>query len=227
MITASLSSVQKYLNRQLHDQSCHDKVAESLLSDSLAELESSIDSAKTISLCSQHQKRIVDDVLTLSKLDSALLELTPVSIEPKVVTQDALEMFSAEFSAADVQMDFCVEQSYYDLDIDRLMLDSSRLVQVLINLIGNALKFTKEQDVRRITVTIGASSTSPSGQSNAFSYISPSKHFSDPTIRPDWGRGEPVYLVYKVQDTGCGINDHDLTQIFEKFIQANPRTHSE
>ena len=33
----------------------------------------SIDAAQTIALCAQHQKRIVDDVLTLSKLDSAML----------------------------------------------------------------------------------------------------------------------------------------------------------
>jgi signal transduction histidine kinase len=36
-------------------------------------LTDSIDAAQTIALCAQHQKRIVDDVLTLSKLDSAML----------------------------------------------------------------------------------------------------------------------------------------------------------
>jgi PAS domain S-box-containing protein len=38
----------------------------------------SIDAAQTIALCAQHQKRIVDDVLTLSKLDSAMLMVRPV-----------------------------------------------------------------------------------------------------------------------------------------------------
>ncbi len=37
----------------------------------------SIDAAQTIALCAQHQKRIVDDVLTLSKLDSAMLMVRP------------------------------------------------------------------------------------------------------------------------------------------------------
>jgi hypothetical protein len=41
-------------------------IADSIVSDS-------IDAAQTIALCAQHQKRIVDDVLTLSKLDSAML----------------------------------------------------------------------------------------------------------------------------------------------------------
>ena len=44
-------------------------------------LTDSIDAAQTIALCAQHQKRIVDDVLTLSKLDSAMLmvRLTGIS----------------------------------------------------------------------------------------------------------------------------------------------------
>jgi hypothetical protein len=63
-------------------------------------LDSSIDAAQTIALCAQHQvsipflrsvtltnqdcnqKRIVDDILTLSKLDSALLMVTPVAVQP-------------------------------------------------------------------------------------------------------------------------------------------------
>jgi signal transduction histidine kinase len=62
-------------------------------------LESSIDAAQTSALCAQHQvrvsvddetfanpgvkqKRIVDDILTLSKLDSALLVVTPVAVQP-------------------------------------------------------------------------------------------------------------------------------------------------
>jgi len=52
-------------------------------SEKIADLfDSAIDAAQTISLCAQHQKRIVDDILTLSKLDSALLIVTPVAVQP-------------------------------------------------------------------------------------------------------------------------------------------------
>lgn len=44
-------------------------------------LESNLDAAQTIVLCAQHQKRIIDDVLTLSKLNSALLQVTPISVQ--------------------------------------------------------------------------------------------------------------------------------------------------
>jgi signal transduction histidine kinase len=42
-------------------------------------LESNLDAAQTIVLCAQHQKRIIDDVLTLSKLNSTMVHVTPVS----------------------------------------------------------------------------------------------------------------------------------------------------
>lgn len=42
-------------------------------------LESNLDAAQTIVLCAQHQKRIIDDVLTLSKLNSKI-HVTPVRI---------------------------------------------------------------------------------------------------------------------------------------------------
>lgn len=47
-------------------------------------LESGIDAAQTITLCAQHQKRIVDDILSVSKLDSQLLIVTPVDCQPLV-----------------------------------------------------------------------------------------------------------------------------------------------
>lgn len=46
-----------------------------------------IDAAETIQLCAQHQKNIVDDILTISKLDSNLLMIAPVSIQPVKVVQ--------------------------------------------------------------------------------------------------------------------------------------------
>ncbi len=49
-------------------------------------LDSNLDAAQTIVLCAQHQKRIIDDVLTLSKLNSALLQVTPISVQVSLTT---------------------------------------------------------------------------------------------------------------------------------------------
>ena len=85
-----------------------------------------IDAAHTIALCAQHQKRIVDDILTLSKLDSALLMVTPVDVQPVTVAQRALKMFEGEVQSADIEMRFKVDPSFRELDIDWVKMDPSR-----------------------------------------------------------------------------------------------------
>jgi signal transduction histidine kinase len=101
--------------------------------------EDCIDAAQTIALCAQHQKRIVDDILTLSKLDSALLMVTPVDVQPLAVVQRALKMFEGELTNADIQLKFIVDPSFKAHSIDWIKCDPSRVLQVLINLTTNAI----------------------------------------------------------------------------------------
>jgi signal transduction histidine kinase len=91
---------------------------EGLLQTAKDVFDSSIDAAQTIALCAQHQKWIVDDVLTLSKLDSALLLVTPVDVQPVAVVQRALKMFEGELETNDIDLEFQIEQSYRDFRID-------------------------------------------------------------------------------------------------------------
>ncbi|KAF2765202.1 hypothetical protein EJ03DRAFT_217859 [Teratosphaeria nubilosa] len=213
---------------------CSDEIASSLtkfrqgedrvISDDL--LTSCLDAAQIISLCSQHQKRIVDDILTLSKLDSALLLVTPVDAQPLTVVQRALKMHEGELQAADIQMKFVVDQSYRDLGLDWVKLDPSRVLQVLINLTTNAIKFTGTEKKRTITVTIGASAVRPSDVQDA-----PVKYFPTRSKRQtnlnerDWGDGDIVYIHFSVKDTGRGLNPEEKKMLFMRFSQASPRTH--
>jgi signal transduction histidine kinase len=60
-----------------------------------------IEAADTIIYCAMHQKRIVNDILTLSKLDSDLLVIAPQpAIFSKIIRQ-ALRIFEAELNRAD------------------------------------------------------------------------------------------------------------------------------
>jgi signal transduction histidine kinase len=96
------------------------------------EIESTIDSLQTIITCSLHQKRVVDDVLTLSKLDSELVVITPVRVQAAVLILEAMKMFDMECQKMDIKFDFQEDESAREFAW--VMLDPSRMVQVLINL---------------------------------------------------------------------------------------------
>lgn len=61
-----------------------------------AAYEAILDSAQTIALCAQHQKRIVDDILSLSKLDASLLVVTPGEVDPISTVKHALKLHHQE-----------------------------------------------------------------------------------------------------------------------------------
>lgn len=100
-------------------------------------VESNLDAAQTIVLCAQHQKRIIDDVLTLSKLNSNLLHVTPVQVQVEATVRRTLKMFESELQAHNIQMTFEVEPSYIDAKIDKVFCDPVRLTQIFINLLTN------------------------------------------------------------------------------------------
>ncbi|KAH8883669.1 hypothetical protein GQ53DRAFT_752891 [Thozetella sp. PMI_491] len=186
-------------------------------------LDSCVEAANTISLCANHQKRIVDDILTLSKLDSKLLLVTPIDVQPVTVVQDVLRMFEAELNSQGIQCRFQIEPSYLDLAVDWVKLDPSRIRQVLINLMTNAMKFTQSQEARCITIGLGASRDV---RDLGFSYFPTAKKDStDPTDEADWGDGEKINLHLAITDTGPGLDDDEKQILFRRFSQASPRTH--
>ena len=164
--------------------------------------------------------------MTLSKLDSALLLVTPVDVQPVTVVQRALRMFEGEMQTADISMEFKVDDSFNELRVDWVRIDPSRLLQVLINLTTNAIKFTTTQAKRTIKITLSALLERPSSQdANFVSYIPTRSKRQDLTTTPEWGTGEPVYIHFAVRDTGRGLSEDETKALFQRFSQASPRTH--
>lgn len=61
-------------------------------------VEAALEASNTIMYCVQHQKQIVDDVLTLSKLDADLLVVSPVPVEPMV--RRTLQVYRSQMANA-------------------------------------------------------------------------------------------------------------------------------
>ncbi|CAI6081042.1 unnamed protein product [Clonostachys chloroleuca] len=192
-------------------------------------LENCLDAANTINLCASHQKRIVDDILTLSKLDSNLLNVTPIDEQPIKVVQRALKMFESEIVAHDIEFEFRVDKSFEEYGIKWVKLDPSRLSQVLINLMTNAIKFTQGRERRSIVVSVAASKdveqvTKQEGI--RFFERSPNgRPAMDIDNEEDWGSGERVNIHCTVEDSGPGLGHEELKLLFQRFQQATPRTH--
>jgi len=186
-------------------------------------VDSCMEAANTIALCASHQKRIVDDILTLSKLDSNLLLVTPIDVQPVVVVRNVLKMFESELNSNDIKGQFQVDQSYKDLAVDWVKLDPSRLRQVLINLMTNAIKFTQGRPSRSIVISLGASKDVASV---GMAYI-PARYpdQEDVTDGADWADGEKLNLHVAVTDTGPGLDDDEKKILFQRFSQVSPRTH--
>lgn len=184
-------------------------------------IESSMDCANTIMACVAHQKTIIDDVLTLSKLNSGLLQTSPVEVDPVVEVDGALRIFEAELEQADIELDFKVTDAYRRLEMRHVLLDPVRLRQILINLFTNAIKFTKSESHRRIAVSLAATTERPSRSIEGVPYLSSS---SKRPVSPNRSN-DTVYILLAVEDTGCGIDKTELDRLFQRFQQASPKTH--
>ena len=192
------------------------------------DLENCIESARTISLCVQHQKSIVDDILTVSKLDSNLLVLTPTTAQPADVVRRVIRMFEPELQAKDIKMICEVEPTFQALGADWMILDPSRVLQILINLVTNAIKFMAGCAERRITLTVGVSRDPPQFLEDP-GFKSIPRRFPQATMLTGdgWGEGDLLYVRFQVEDTGCGLTPEEVDVLFQRFSQASPRTHAQ
>ncbi|TIA07743.1 hypothetical protein D6C80_09612 [Aureobasidium pullulans] len=189
---------------------------------------SSAEAVNIITSCSSHQKRIVDDLLTLSKLDSNLLQINQAPVRATSILDDMRRVFEIEAGRAEIELRIQADPSIKAMNVDNVMLDTGRVHQILINLITNALKFTKDKPQRRVTITMGSSEKRPSdGILSSIDFALP--HTLSDTVRESEAVAsgpETFFIWFTVSDSGRGIKPDEKTKLFSRFQQASPRTYS-
>ena len=137
---------------------------------------------------------LINDILDLTKVDAGqvVLERTPFSLPD--VMEKACEVLAHQAHGKSLELLCRVRPD----TPEHLVGDPVRLRQVLVNLVGNAVKFTSQGEV-----SVEASPNQPL------------------TLAPDSGE---VEILFSVRDTGIGIPEDQRQNIFQSFTQADSST---
>ena len=130
--------------------------------------------------------RNISDILDFSKIEAGALEISIGAFSIPEVVQSTIKTFAGQLVNSDVALNYHIAPGVPNVVLG----DSSRIRQILFNLVGNAIKFTDQGEIK-VTVELADSDF------------------------PD-----SILLKISVADSGIGIPRHMLDALFEPFIQA-------
>ncbi len=130
---------------------------------------------------------LINHILDLSKIEAGKLELDKAPLDLRVILEEIIEMFAEKSEGKGLELACLVHENFRPV----VEGDATRLRQVLMNLVGNAVKFTERGHI----VVEVKSCGSPEG-------------------------GRQGFVHFQVKDTGIGIEAKDLSSIFDPFSQA-------
>lgn len=132
-----------------------------------------------------------------------------------------MKMFEAEAESHDISFTAQVDASITDLQAEEAMLDPQRVSQVLINLITNAVKFTRGRPERSIKVSIHATTDRRTLKDDTDLKYFPSNRKRPNTESSDNG----LFFMFSVTDTGPGIPAAAESRLFKRFSQTSLKSH--
>jgi signal transduction histidine kinase/CheY-like chemotaxis protein/membrane-bound lytic murein transglycosylase MltF len=143
---------------------------------------------KTIRSSGQTLLALINDILDLSKIESGKLVLVKSRVNIKKVCEETLSIFKLQAEQKGLELLLEVEGEMPKA----LLLDQVRLNEILINLIGNALKFTEEGYIKVVL-----------------------------QVNEVYDRSSKVDFTIRVEDSGIGIAKSDQNNIFNIFEQTH------
>ncbi|AFY81007.1 ATP-binding protein [Oscillatoria acuminata] len=145
-----------------------------------------------------HLLNIINDILDISKIEAGTLSVVMEQVDVKRLIKEAIELQQSALEQKGLQLQFLEDPQSITVEAD-----PAKLKQALLNLIGNAIKFT---DTGRITI-----STRIEGLTKGQSFT-----------KADGENGSlPPHLVISVQDTGIGIAPDQQQKLFQPFVMVD------
>lgn len=133
---------------------------------------------------------VINEVLDFSKIESSRMEIENAPVEMEKLLSDVSDVFSSRVAEKHIELNTHIERS-----LPRIFFgDFQRIKQILVNLVGNAIKFTESDGEILILVRL----VSRKGE-----------------------LGDLPYLHFSVRDTGIGIPVDKIPHLFEAFTQVD------
>jgi signal transduction histidine kinase len=112
------------------------------------------DFMETIRTSGESLLNIINDILDFSKIESGMLELEERPFDLRICVEESIELLATQAAAKKINLAYDLDDSVPDMVIG----DVTRLRQILVNLVGNAVKFTAAGEV---LVTVSSSEEGP------------------------------------------------------------------
>jgi signal transduction histidine kinase/CheY-like chemotaxis protein/HPt (histidine-containing phosphotransfer) domain-containing protein len=168
----------------------------------------------TARLSAESLLTIINDILDFSKIEAGKLDLEAIDFNLRDCVTDTLKVLALRAHKSGIELAGHIEPAVPDC----LVGDAGRLRQILVNLVGNALKFTERGEVivhvepaTPVPAPSNASATPPGATEHT-------GHF------PERLHSSGTFLHFMVRDTGIGIAANRKAAIFDPFTQADNST---
>ncbi|MBE9096737.1 PAS domain S-box protein [Tychonema sp. LEGE 07203] len=195
------------------------------------------ESLNSVHQCGNHLLTLINDVLDLSKIEASKMELSPDNVHFPSFIKSIVDLFQMRSQQKGIAFNY---QQVSALP-DGIFADEKRLRQILINLLSNAVKFTSSGGVT-FKVGYAENQLKKSPQINSTNAISTAQTASqtinltansnappgtqearEVTAAPNKQQLPVAKIRFEIEDTGIGIGQDKLEEIFLPFHQVGDR----